>query len=255
MQPAARDHNAEFQDTADRLYAYDFDYVHRDYMMRTFEPLLPRGRALEMGCYKGEFTKRLSRHFADLTVVEAASDLIAVARTTVEADLTDGHRVTFVHSTFETWQPTDRYDAIFLMHTLEHLDDPVGVLARVRGWLSDTGRLFLVVPNANAPSRQIAVKMGLISHNSAVTEGEALHGHRCTYTFDTLERDARLAGLTVHQRGGVFFKPFANFQFDKLLASGIIDNGYMEGCYALGMQYPDLCASIYLLCGKGTVTP
>jgi hypothetical protein len=48
-----RDHNQEFQDTADRKYAYDFDYVHREYMMRAFEPFLPSGRALEMGCYKG----------------------------------------------------------------------------------------------------------------------------------------------------------------------------------------------------------
>ena len=37
--------------------------------------------------------------------------------------------------------------------------------------------------------------MGLISHNAAVTPAEAEHGHRCTYTLDTLERDAVAAGL------------------------------------------------------------
>jgi hypothetical protein len=125
------------------------------------------------------------------------------------------------------------------------------VLRKVDGWLSERGLLFLVVPNANAPSRQIAVKMGLIAHNSAVTDGEARHGHRRTYTFDTLEHDARAAGLRVAHRGGVFFKPFANYQFDKLMKTDIIDQGYLDGCYELGMQYPDLCASIYLLCGKG----
>ena len=30
--------------------------------------------------------------------------------------------------------------------------------------------------------------MGLITHNAAVTPAEAEHGHRCTYTLDTLER-------------------------------------------------------------------
>jgi hypothetical protein len=118
-------------------------------------------------------------------------------------------------------------------------------------WLSDTGRFFLVCPNANAPSRQIAVKMGLISHNSAVTTSQAEHGHRITYTFDTLERDAKAAGLNVIHRSGIFFKALANFQWDRLLSTDIISPEYLEGCYQLGQQYPDLCSSIFLMCEKG----
>ena len=128
----------------------------------------------------------------------------------------------------------------------------VGVLRRVnREWLAKSGRFFLVCPNANAPSRQIAVKMGLISHNSAVTRAEAEHGHRITYTLDTLERDARAAGLSVVMRSGIFFKALANFQWDRLLATDIISKEYLEGCYQLGQVYPDLCSSIFLLCERG----
>jgi hypothetical protein len=135
---------------------------------------------------------------------------------------------------------------------LEHLSDPVLVLKRINDeWLSDNGRLFLVCPNANAPSRQIAVKMGLISHNTAVTPAEAEHGHRRTYTLDTLEKDAAAAGLKVVHRSGIFFKALANFQWDKLLKTDIISPEYLEGCYQLGKQYPDLCSSIFLLCEKG----
>jgi 2-polyprenyl-3-methyl-5-hydroxy-6-metoxy-1,4-benzoquinol methylase len=145
-----------------------------------------------------------------------------------------------------------RYDNIVLTHVLEHLDDPVAVLRRVNDeWLSDSGRFFLVCPNANAPSRQIAVKMGLISHNSAVTPAERAHGHRVTYTLDTLERDARAAGLTVIHRSGIFFKALANFQWDRLLATDIISPEYLEGCYQLGQIYPDLCSSIFLVCESG----
>lgn len=118
-------------------------------------------------------------------------------------------------------------------------------------WLSDTGRFFLVCPNANAPSRQIAVKMGLISHNSAVTTLQAEHGHRITYTFDTLERDAKAAGLNVIHRSGIFFKALANFQWDRLLSTDIIYPEYLECYYQLGQQYPDLCSSIFLMCEKG----
>ncbi len=244
-QTAKRDLNSEFSDSATRKYAYEFDYILREYMVQTFMPFFRGSKALEMGCYKGEFTKHILKHFENVTVVEGSSELIAEAKKNVG----DGAR--FIHSYFEEAEFSEKFDAIFLMHTLEHLDDPVGVLKRVKSWLSPTGLLYLVTPNANAPSRQIAVKMGLISHNAAVTEGEASHGHRSTYSLDTLERDARSGGLEVVHRGGIFFKPLANFQFDKLIASGFLGKDYLDGCFQLGMIYPDLCASIFLLCRPG----
>jgi len=117
--------------------------------------------------------------------------------------------------------------------------------------LAPGGRLFLVCPNANAPSRQIAVKMGLISYNSAITSAEADHGHKCTYSLDTLERDAVASGLNVVHRSGIFFKALANFQWDRLLQTDIISKEYLESCYKLGQQYPDLCSSIFLMCEAG----
>lgn len=241
----SRDYQQEHLDVAERQYAYNFDAILRRYMMKTFEPLLPRGKALELGCYKGEVTALIHRYYEDLTVIEAASDLAAEVAARFP-------RVTMINRTFEEASLEHLYDAIFFVHTLEHIDDPAAVLRRVGGWLTEGGRLFLVCPNANAPSRQIAVKMGLISHNAAVTEGEAKHGHRRTYALDSLERDAVAAGLEVESRGGIFFKGLANFQFDKLLAMGdeVISQGYLDGCYKLGMIYPDLCASVYVVCRR-----
>jgi len=240
-----RDHNREYQDNESRRYAYDFDHVVRRYMMRTLAPFFTNGKALELGCFEGETTKLYAERFDDLTVVEAADSLIEIARAKVPAS------VRFIHSTIETAELEPVYDSIFLVHTLEHLDRPVEALSRIRAWLRPSGKLFVVVPNANAASRQIAVKMGLVETNSSVTAGERAHGHRRTYSLDTLENDARQAGLKVESRGGVFFKPFANFQFDLLMNNKVIDEGYLEGCYALGMQYPELSASVYLVCTRG----
>lgn len=243
----ARDYNAEYKDS-ERRYAYAFDTVLRHYIMRALEPFLPAGRALEMGCFTGEMTELLAGRYQDLTVIEASSELVAAAGSRL------GGRARFITGTFETVAPPGRYDAVFLIHTLEHLDDPVAVLRRVNGWLTDGGRLFVVVPNANAASRQIAVEMGLIPFNDAVTDAERVHGHRKTYRLDTLLRDVRDAGLSVVQSGGVFFKPLANFQFDKLIGGDVISQDYLEGCYRLGMRYPDLCASIFAVCGRGEPT-
>jgi len=241
---AVRDLNSEYQDLPDRKYAYEFDYVLRRYIMRSLEPYFTGASALELGCYEGEFTKLLLERFTSVTVVEGSSELLETARRNVDGN------ATFVHSLFEHAELEGVFDAIFLVHTIEHLDDPISVLKRIKGWLSDRGRLFLVAPNANAPSRQIAVGMGLIGHNAAVTEGERLHGHRRTYSLDTLEAEARESGLSIVSRGGVMFKPLANFQLDKAMAAGIIDASFLEGCYRLGMIYPDLCASVYLVASR-----
>jgi 2-polyprenyl-3-methyl-5-hydroxy-6-metoxy-1,4-benzoquinol methylase len=237
-----RDLNNEFRDNDHRKYAYNFDYHMHGFMLRTFAPYLTRGRALELGCFEGEFTKRLTTLYDDLTVVEGASDLIAEAKNRV------GDSAKFVLDRFENFEPPAAYDAIFFLHTLEHIDQPVALLRRIGTWLSKSGRLFLAVPNAHAASRQIAVGMGLISHATAVTEGEALHGHQRTYCLDTLKRDVRAAGLDIVDFGGILFKPLANFQFDELLERQVIKSDYLEGCFVLGKQYPDLCASVYAVC-------
>jgi len=216
------------------------------YMIRSFEPFFRTGSLLELGSFKGDFTRLFRERFNDITCVEASGEAIEEAR----RKLGDG--VQFVHSMFESATLPRRYDNIVLTHVLEHLDDPVRVLKRVNEeWLAEGGRFFLVCPNANAPSRQIAVKMGLIPHNAAVTPAEASHGHRCTYSLDTLERDAVAAGLKVVYQSGIFFKALANFQWDRLLQTDIISKEYLEGCYKLGQQYPDLCSIIFLMCEKG----
>lgn len=243
-----RNHNIEYQDTEERLYAYDFDFIMHEYMMKSFKPWIKSGKALEMGCYKGDFTRLIAQHYHDISILEGSSDLIEIAKKNL---LTLNNNLTFMHSTFEQACLQEKFDAVFLIHTLEHLDDSIAILKKIEDWLTPTGTLFLAVPNAFAASRQIAVKMGLIPFNQAVSEGEWAHGHRRTYSLDTLENDAKNAGLSILHRGGIFFKAFANFQFDLMLKHQIINQQYLDASYALGMQYPELCASIFLVCGKG----
>lgn len=247
-----RNYNEEQDDSANSerekyVYGFDYDVLH-PFMIKSFEPFFRHGSLLELGSFKGDFTKRFLQYFEDVTCVEASD--IALA----EAHAKLGGKVKFIHSQFEKANLPRRYDNIVLTHVLEHLDDPIGLLKRINDeWLADDGRFFLVCPNANAPSRQIAVKMGLISHNAAVTAAEAEHGHRCTYTLDTLERDAVAAGLKVVHRSGIFFKALANFQWDRLLQTDIVSKEYLEGCYKLGQHYPDLCSSIFLMCERGRI--
>ena len=242
-----RDYNKEFKDTKDHKYAYNFDFdIMHPFMIKSFQPFFKKGNLLELGSFKGDFTKRLLPYFNDITCVEASEEAINAAK----KEFND--KVKLIHSLFETVKLPVKYNNIVLTHVLEHIDNPVALMKKINDeWLSETGRFFLVCPNANAPSRQIAVKMGLITHNSAITPAEKEHGHRITYSLDTLERDAKASGLNVIHRSGIFFKALANFQWDRLLDTDIISPEYLEGCYQLGQQYPDLCSSIFLLCEKG----
>ena len=242
-----RNYNNEFKDLGKKKYAnnFDFDVMH-NFMIRSFQNFFVSGNFLELGSFKGNFSSKLLPLTDNLTCVEASDVAINEARKRF------GSRIIFVNDIFENVTLPCKYDNVIMTHVLEHLDDPIKILQRInQEWLSEKGKLFLAVPNANAPSRQIAVKMGLISHNTAVTPGEKAHGHKITYTLDTLERDALAAGLKVIHRSGIFFKALANFQWDKILDTDVISPEYLEGCYQLGQIYPDLCSSIFLVCEKG----
>jgi SAM-dependent methyltransferase len=46
--------------------------------------------------------------------------------------------------------PPGRFDVITMYHALEHVEDPVGILTTLRGWLAEGGLLFVEVPNVEA---------------------------------------------------------------------------------------------------------
>ncbi len=240
-----RNYNKEFKDTKDHKYAYNFDFdVMHSYMIKSFEPYFIDGNCLELGSFKGDFTKRLFPYFDDITCVEVSSEAINEAKSKI-------NNIKWVEGRFEDVKLPTKYDNIIITHVLEHIEKPIELLKKIKKeWLSDKGKLFIVVPNANSPSRQIAVKMGLIPQNTSITSSEKEHGHYITYTLDVLDSHASQAGLTVTNRSGIFFKTLANFQWDKLLKTDIISKEYLDGCYALGQQYPDLCSSIMLVCKK-----
>ncbi len=64
-------------------------------MLRSFEPFFRAGSALELGSFRGDFTKRLLPRFTDITCVEASERRCGVARRA-------GRPGTFVQGTFET---------------------------------------------------------------------------------------------------------------------------------------------------------
>ena len=212
--------------------------------VEVFQRYLAGGKALELGCEIGYMSELIAPVVDQLDIVDAShSFLEQVKRRAIP-------NARYFCSLFEEFQPDCQYDAVFASHVLEHLFDVQRVLSLVTESLTATGRFFVAVPNARAMSRQLARHMGIIDSLYELTENDLRGGHRRVYDHMTLRRELEAAGLEIITQGGIFFKPFADFQLDQLLDMGFLGDAQIEGLRKLGDEYPDMCADIYAVCRK-----
>lgn len=185
--------------------AEQFDYYLKRLQVATVRPWLRGGRALELGCATGELTSLLAPLTERYDVVEGSAVNVEIARARVPS----AH---FVHSMWEDFEPEHRYTDVVLFNAIEHIDDPRGLLQRVRGWLEPAGRVHIVVPNGLSIHRLVGVELGLQDDPLAVTDGDTAQGHVRNYTVDTLLADLTAGGLALEHWQGIFLKVLANRQ-------------------------------------------
>ncbi len=213
----------------------DFDKRLIRYRYETIKPKLTGNRGLELGPAEGEMTNFLRHDFDTLTVVEGSSELLA--------KIPDYKNVIKVHALFEEFRPEKPFDSIIIEHVLEHVDDPVGLLMRVKQWLAPGGRLFLGVPNGHSIHRLAAVKMGMLDNPCELNPRDHALGHRRVYTPESFRSDIEKTGLQIVEMGGVYFKPLSNGQIQENWSEEMI-----QGFFELGKDFPDLAAEIYTVC-------
>ena len=217
----------------------DFDRRMIGYRYRSIKPHLRGPRGLELGPAEGLMTRRLVEDFSELTVVDGAADLLAA--------IPNVRNLTKVHSLFEEFEPEGRFDTIVMDHILEHVEDPVALLRRARGWLVSAGRIVVGVPNGNSFHRLAGVKMGLLREPCELNARDHSLGHRRVYTRETLFADVLNAGLSPTAWGGVFFKPLSNQQIQDHWTDEMI-----EGFYALGKDFPEHANELFAVCEVGS---
>ena len=228
-------------------YYSNFDHIMHDYMIKKFKPKFSGNNALELGAGNGNFTTKLDSLFKNLKVIEGSSKSIKYLKkkklnntNIIQGDLEDLQNV----------EDDEKYDNIFLIHTYEHILKRKKLLKNICKKLKKKGKFFLVTPNANAGSRRLAVKMGIIKKTTSVTWQEKKHGHHVTFDLKKLTKEVKDSGLKILDFGGIFFKALANFQIDLSLKNKIINKDYLDACYKLGNEFPELCSSIYVVAKK-----
>jgi demethylmenaquinone methyltransferase/2-methoxy-6-polyprenyl-1,4-benzoquinol methylase len=80
------------------------------------DDLRPTGRVLELACGTGMWTAGLARWATTLTAVDAAPEMIALARTR-----TGDAAVRFEVADLFEWRPSSRYDVVFFAFWLSHV--------------------------------------------------------------------------------------------------------------------------------------
>lgn len=216
------------------------DRTIKEMAVRAFAPFLNQGQvALEMGCCDGYMTSLIAPRVAELDVVDGSSTWLDRARSRGIPN------ARYFLSLFEDYVAERRYDIVFATYVLEHVADPQQFLAKVRALLKPDGLLLLVVPNARALSRQLARHMGLLSDLQSLTENDLNHGHRRVYDRVLLNREIESAGFNQVAQSGLMLKILADFQMDTLIETGLLGVQQLDGLYRLGMEYPDLCGSLY----------
>jgi trans-aconitate methyltransferase len=216
--------------------------VMRELIAKTFVPYLKRGVGLELGCSDGFMTEMLAAKLERLDVVDGSERFLAEAR---KRQLPN---VAFTRALFEEFRSVTRYDFVFASYILEHVLDPLAVMRMVRSVIKLDGLLMIVVPNARALSRQLALHMGLLKDLKELTPNDHNHGHRRVYDRVALNSDVGAAGFEVVAQGGIMLKILADFQMDRLIDDGMLLQQQIDGLYALGLEYPDLTGSLFAIC-------
>lgn len=113
----------------------------------------PAGHVLELACGPGTWTPLLLRHAESLTAVDAAPEMLALARDRVG----DDDRVSFVLADLFTWRPERRYDVVFFGFWLSHvpLERFPTFWALVDECLAPDGRVFFVDDAYRTPDELI----------------------------------------------------------------------------------------------------
>lgn len=209
-----------------------------DYRFKSMEPFLAGASScLELGCADGRMTRLLVRCFPNLTAVDGSRKYIEMIRARFPT-------ATAIHALFEEYIPDHDFDVIVMGNILEHVADPVGLLARAKGWLSSNGRIIVTVPNADSIHRQVGRIMGLLKSTTDLNESDLRIGHRRVFTKLALLHTIQQAGLFPYHVGGIFFKPLSNAQIECQWS-----NQLMDAFYELGKIYPDLCAELLVVAG------
>jgi 2-polyprenyl-6-hydroxyphenyl methylase / 3-demethylubiquinone-9 3-methyltransferase len=136
--------------------AYIRDWIDQHWQIDEHSRTPLEGKtALDVGCGAGLLTEPLARLGARVTGIDAAEELIAVARDhAAKMGLEIEYRAGDVQAL------EGRFDLVTSMEVIEHVADPAAFLKALAKRLAPGGLLILSTPNATSWSRLLMITLG-----------------------------------------------------------------------------------------------
>ncbi len=193
--------------------------------------------ALEVGCGDGTSTEQLHKLFSDMDVVEPSKMNISLLR----KKLPD---IACHNVLLENFSIDKKYDFVFFLNVVEHVEDPIASLAALARFVKDEGLIFISAPNCMSLNRRAGYKMGLLKSYDQMAAKDIEVGHRRLYTVAMLEDHCQQAGLKVLSMKGMYLKPISEKQMIEL------GDDAVRAFYSLGEDIPEYCASLLAVATK-----
>ena len=125
--------------------------------MRALESFEPTGRVLELACGTGVWTEQLIRHARSITAIDAAPEMLALARARIKDE-----RVRFLAADIFSWEPDGRYDVVAFAFWLSHV--PPARFERfwelLAACLRPGGRVFFIDDAYRTPAEPLEGEWG-----------------------------------------------------------------------------------------------
>ncbi len=175
------------------------DQVDRHWQLDECErrPLVGK-TALDVGCGAGLLAEPLARLGAKVTAIDAAPEVIAVAR-----DHAASAKLSIDYSVGGVEQVDGKFDLVTSMEVLEHVADPQGFVDSLAARLAPGGLLVMSTPNRTGWSKLLTI---------TIAEGfgkipQGTHDYDKFVTPEELTAMLANAGLEVIETEGLAFSP------------------------------------------------
>lgn len=220
----------------------DFDAVMAYYDVLEIANKLIGRDILEMGSSAGTVTTHLLPYADRLDLVEGSN--VGIERT--RKLLGDGQgRIGYFHQCWEDFKPTKKYSDIIFVRGLEHVEEPSILLHQMKDWITDMGRIHIIVPNAYSLHRRIMVARGKLPDLYALRDRDHRVGHVQIYDQHGLETDVQTAGLKVAYSSSFFVKPISTPQMGEISMNP--EHPIVKACYFAGKLFPKIGTQLYVI--------
>lgn len=236
-------------DKCSEMYSSDTEYYNENsevlywYAKKVIGLIRSNGfkKVLSLGIGQGIVAKTIINecdYLEKYTIVDGSGKLISdMKRGLGKIDFLE-----FIESLFENAVLDEKYDLIEMGFILEHVDDPVSVLKKYKGFLNKFGTFSISVPNANSLHRLIALKAGMIDDVHILSRFDLEVGHKRYFDIDSFSTTVKQAGLEIIKLEGILLKPFTTGQMKSLK----LPEEVIRALCLIGDDYPEIANNIYI---------